>query len=193
MSSGCKRSSIMGTCSPHFGIWQLRMRSPRQDVVLQQEIEKSRIGLLGLLLAITALKLGVWLEYWKKLKWESREKEERYTCSRLILLYKGPKGAASIPTDYLITPCPPQHTPPPTPPPIRCSRNHHSLTFQTPLKELTVSSFSGVWKVVWHLQELILLTNNQRLECPSRFDYYLCWRGADDGVARFTSLVRAWD
>ena len=41
----------------------------------------------------------------------TQEKEER---SRLILLYKGLKGAASIPTDDLI----------PTPTPIRRSRNH---------------------------------------------------------------------
>ena len=44
----------------------------------------------------------------------SQEKED----SRLILLYKGLKGAASITTDDLI-------------PPIRCSGNHHSLTSQT--------------------------------------------------------------
>ena len=37
-----------------------------QGAVLQQEIKKKiRIGLLGLLLEITALKLGVWLEYLK--------------------------------------------------------------------------------------------------------------------------------
>ena len=47
----------------------------------------------------------------------SQEKEERE--SRLILLYKGLKGAASIPTDDLIRP-------------IRGSRNHHPLAFQTP-------------------------------------------------------------
>ena len=90
---------------------------------------KFRIGLLGLLLAITALKLGVWLE---KLKWESLKKRRR--DSRLILLYKVLKGTTSIPTDDLIW-----SYPPPPPPPtyththtIRCSRNHHSLTFQTP-------------------------------------------------------------
>ena len=53
----------------------------------------------------------------EKLKWESLKKRRR--DSRLFLLYKGLKVAASIPTDDLI-------------PPIRRSRNHHSLTFQTP-------------------------------------------------------------
>ena len=51
----------------------------------------------------------------EKLRWESLKKRRRY--SRLILLYKGLKGMASIPTEYLI-------------PPIRRSRNHHSLTIQ---------------------------------------------------------------
>ena len=65
-----------------------------------QKSKKFRIGLLGLLLAITLLKLGVWLEYCKNLKWESLRKRRR--DSRLILLYKGLKGAACIPTDDLI-------------------------------------------------------------------------------------------
>ena len=53
----------------------------------------------------------------EKLRWESLKKRRRH--SRLILLHKGLKGAASNPTDDHI-------------PTIRCSRNHHSLTFQTP-------------------------------------------------------------
>ena len=40
--------------------------------------------------------------------------------SRLIMLYKGLKGAASIPTNDLV-------------PPIRRTRNHHSLAFQIPM------------------------------------------------------------
>ena len=57
----------------------------------------------------------------EKLKWESLKKRSR--DNRLVLLYKGLKGAVSIPTDDLI-------------PTIRRSRNHHSLTFQIP-QELT--------------------------------------------------------
>ena len=53
----------------------------------------------------------------ENLKWESLKKRRR--GSKLILLCKGLKGAVCIPTDDLI-------------PPIRCSRNHHSLTFQNP-------------------------------------------------------------
>ena len=42
-----------------------------------------------------------------------QEKEERH---RLILLYKGLKGKASVPTDDLI-------------PKTRCCRNQHSMAF----------------------------------------------------------------
>ena len=54
----------------------------------------------------------------KQLKWESLKKRRK--DSRLIMLYKGLKGAASIPTNDLV-------------PPIRCTRNHHLLAFQIPM------------------------------------------------------------
>ena len=50
-------------------------------------------------------------------KWESLKKRRR--DSRLLMLYKGLKGVASIPTNDLV-------------PPIRHVRKHHSLAFQTP-------------------------------------------------------------
>ena len=48
------------------------------------------------------------------LKWESLKKRRK--DSRLILLYKGLKGTANIPTDDLV-------------PPNRRTRNHHSLVY----------------------------------------------------------------
>ena len=54
----------------------------------------------------------------EQIKWESLKKRRK--DSRLIKLYKGLKGTASIPTNDLV-------------PPIRHTRNHHSLAFQTPL------------------------------------------------------------
>ena len=51
-------------------------------------------------------------------KWESLKKRRK--DSRLIILYKDLKVAASIPTDDLV-------------PPNRRTGNHHSLAFQTPL------------------------------------------------------------
>ena len=53
----------------------------------------------------------------KKLKWESLQK--RTKDNRIILLYKGLKGRAKIPTDDLI-------------PKNRRCRNQHSLAFQIP-------------------------------------------------------------
>ena len=54
----------------------------------------------------------------KQLKWESLKKRRK--DRRLIMLYKGLKGAASIPTNDLV-------------PPIRRTRNHHSLAFRIPM------------------------------------------------------------
>ena len=53
-----------------------------------------------------------------QLKWESLRKKRK--DNRLILLYKGLKGKASVPTDDLI-------------PKTRRARNQHSMAFQTPL------------------------------------------------------------
>ena len=53
----------------------------------------------------------------RQLKWESLKKRRK--DNRLILLYKGIKGKARIPTDDLI-------------PKTRRGRNQHSLAFQIP-------------------------------------------------------------
>ena len=58
-----------------------------------------------------------------QLKWESLKKRRK--GNRLILLYKGLKGKARIPTDDLI-------------PKTRRGRNQHSLAFQIPSVSLTV-------------------------------------------------------
>ena len=52
------------------------------------------------------------------LKWESHKKRRK--DNGLILLYKGLKGKASVPTDDLI-------------PKTRRCRNQHSMAFQTPI------------------------------------------------------------
>ena len=54
----------------------------------------------------------------EQLKWKSLKKRRK--VSRLIMLYKGLKGVASIPTNDLV-------------PPIRHTRNRHSLAFQIPM------------------------------------------------------------
>ena len=64
-----------------------------------------------------------------QLKWEFLKKRRK--DNRLILLYKGLKGKASVPTDDLI-------------PKTRCCRNQHSMAFQTPIANTDVykGSFS---------------------------------------------------
>ena len=58
---------------------------------------------------------GSMTDIFKKLKWESLQKRRK--DNRIILIYKGLKGRAKIPTDDLI-------------PKNRRSRNQHSLAFQ---------------------------------------------------------------
>ena len=79
----------------------------------------------------------------------------------------GLKGAASIPTDDLI-------------PPISLSRNHHSLTFQTPTARTDI--YKGLF-----FPETIRDWN----ALPDLFITCTSAEGAEDGVARFTPLVRA--
>ena len=72
------------------------------------------------------------------LKWESLKKRRR--DSRLILLYKGLKGKASIPTDDLI-------------PLVRHCRNPHPMAYQVPIAntDIYMCSFFPVirdWKAL---------------------------------------------
>ena len=100
----------------------------------------------------------------KQLKWESLKKRRK--DSRLIMLYKGLKGAASIPTNDLV-------------PPIRRTRNHHSLA-QIPMAgtDIYKSSFFPQTIRDWNLLTDSLISAS---EC------------AVDSVTKFTSLVRAMD
>ena len=92
-------------------VWDL------MGVVLQEEIEKVQNRAARFVTSNYCFETGSMIGILKKLRWESLKKRRR--DSRLILLNKGLKGAASIPTDVLI-------------PPIRSCRNHHSLDFQIP-------------------------------------------------------------
>ena len=83
------------------------------------------------------------------------------------MLYKGLMGAASIPTNDLV-------------PPIRHVRNHHSLAFQTPFLILTFTSAASSPRLL----EIGLYLQITLLSAAE---------GAEDSVAKFTSLVRARD
>ena len=99
------------------------------------------------------------------LKWESLKKQRR--DSRLISLYKGLKGKASIPTDDLI-------------PLARRCRNDHSIAYQVPTANTNIYKCSFFPQTIrdWNALPDSLIS-------PAK--------GAEDGVAKFTSLVRARD
>ena len=98
-----------------------------------------------------------------QLKWESLKK--RREDNRLILLYKGLKGKASVPTNDLI-------------PKTRRCRNQHSMAFQTPIANTDVYKGSFFPQTIrdWNALPDSLIS-------PAE--------DAEDCVAKFTSLVRA--
>ena len=85
----------------------------------------------------------------------------------LILLYKGLKGKASVPTDDLI-------------PKTRRCRNQHSMAFQTPIANTDVYKGSFFPQTIkdWNALPDSLISSAEDTE---------------DCVAKFTSLVRARD
>ena len=73
---------------------------------------------------------------------------------------------------------PPTPPPPPPPTPVRRSRNHHSQTFQTPVARTDIYKGQFFPQTIsdWNALPDSIITSVE---------------GAEDGVARFTSLVRA--
>ena len=96
-----------------------------------------------------------------QLKWESSKKRRK---DRLILLYKGFKGKASVPTDDLI-------------PKTRRCMNQHSMAFQTPIANTDVYKGSFFLQTIkdWNALPDSLISSAE---------------DAEDCVAKFTSLVR---
>ena len=100
-----------------------------------------------------------------QLKWESFKKRRK--DNRLILLYKGLKSKAKIPTDDLI-------------PKTRRGRNQHSLAFQIPSASKDVYQYSFFPQTIRNWNDL-----PESLISSSEL--------SDDSVSKFTSLVRARD
>ena len=100
-----------------------------------------------------------------QLKWESLKKRRK--DNRLILLYKGLKGKARIPTDDLILK-------------TRRGRNQHSLAFQIPSASKDVYQYSFFPQTIrdWNVLPESLISSSEL---------------SDDSVSKFTSLVRARD
>ena len=163
VNSDVKESAYKGLMRPvlEYGssVWD------PSSIRLQEELEKVQKRRARFVTGNFIFKTGSMTGILEQLKWESLKKRRR--DSRIIMLYKGLKGAASIPTNDLV-------------PPIKHVRNYHSLAFQTPLANTDIykSSFFPQTIRDWNSLTDSLLS---AAEC------------AEDSVAKFTSLVRARD
>ena len=92
-------------------------------VVLQEELESVQKRAARFVTGNYSYETGSMTGILGQLKWESLKK--RRNNNKLILLYKGLKGKASVPTDDLI-------------PKTRRTRNQHSMAFQTPIANTDV-------------------------------------------------------
>ena len=135
------------------------------SILLQEELEKVQKRAARFVTGNYIYETGSMTGILEQLKWESLKKRRR--DSRIIMLYEGLKGAASIPTNDLV-------------PPIRHVRNHHSLAFQPPFANTDIYKCSFFPQTIrdWNSLTDTLLSAAE---------------GAEDNVAKFTSLVRARD
>ena len=134
-------------------------------VVLQEELESVQKRAARFVTGNYNYETGSMTGILGQLKWESLKKRRK--DNRLILLYKGLKGKASIPTDDLI-------------PKTRCCRNQHSMAFQTPIANTDVYKGSFFPQTIrdWNALPDSLISSAE---------------DAEDCVDKFTSLVRARD
>ena len=155
-----QKEARYGFCWPSEPFWVERTPSRKTCQKAQPSVEENR-----------ALK---WIWWWwtgsmtgilGQLKWESLKKRRK--DNRLILLYKGLKGKASVPTDDLI-------------PKTRRCRNQHSMAFQTPIANTDVYKGRFFPQTIrdWNALPDSLISSAE---------------DAEDCVAKFTSLVRARD
>ena len=134
-------------------------------VVLQEELESMQKRAARFVTGNYNHETGSMTGILGQLKLESLEKRRK--DNRLILLYKGLKGKASVPTDGLI------------PKTWRC-RNQHPMAFQTPIANTDVYKGSFFSQTIrdWNALSDSLISSAE---------------DAEDCVAKFTSLVRSRD
>ena len=134
-------------------------------VVLQEELESVQKRAARFVTGNYNYETGSMTGILGQLKWESLKKRRK--DNRLILLYKGLKGKASVPTDDLI-------------PKTRRCRNQHSMAFQTPIANIDIYKGSFFPQTIrdWNALPDPLISSAE---------------DAEDCVAKFTSLVRARD
>ena len=132
---------------------------------IQEELEKVQNRAGRFVTRNYTLEEGSMTDILEQLKWESLKK--RRTDNRLILLYKGMKGKARIPTDELI-------------PKTRRYRNSHSNAFQLPSASIDTYECSFFPHTIrdWNdLPDSMLSTSEM----------------SDDCVSKLASLVRSRD
>ena len=134
-------------------------------VVLQEELESVQKCAARFVTGNYKYETGSMTGILGQLKWEYLKKRRK--DNRLVLLYKGLKGTASIPTDDLI-------------PKTRRGRNQHSKAFQIPIANTDVYKCSFFPKTIrdWNVLPDSLISSAEV---------------AEDCIVKFTSLVRARD
>ena len=134
-------------------------------VVLQEELESVQKRAARFVTGNYNYETGNMTGILGQLKWESFKKRRK--DNRLVLLYKGLKGRASVPTDGLITK-------------TRRCRNQHSMAFQTPIANTGVCKGKFFPQTIkdWNALPDSLISSAE---------------GTEDCIAKFTSLVRARD
>ena len=134
---------------------------------LQEELEKVQNRAARFVTRNYVYETGSMTDIIGQLKWDSLKKRRK--DKRLILLYKGLKGKARIPTctdDFI--------------PKTRRGRNQRSLAFQRPSPSNDVYKYSFFPQTIrdWNDLPEILISSSEL---------------SDDSVSKFTSLVRARD
>ena len=162
-----KKAAYKGLVRPvlDYGssVWDPPPTAP--GVALQEELENVQKRAARFVTGNYSYETGSMTGILGLLKWESLKKRRK--DNRLILLYKGLKGKASVSTDDLI-------------PKTRRCRNQHSMAFQIPVANTDVNKGSFFPQTIrdWNaLPDALILSAED----------------AEDCVAKFTSLVRARD
>ena len=158
-----KEAAYKGLVRPVLDYGSLVWDPP--GVVLQEELESVQKRAARFMTGNYNYETGSMTGILGQLKWESFKKRRK--DNRLILLYKGLKGKASVPTDNLI-------------PKTRRCRNEHSMAFQTPIANTDIYKGSVFPQTDrdWNALPDSLISSAE---------------DAEDCVAKFTSLVRAKD
>ena len=142
-------------------VWDPPTPTPQPGVVLQEKLGSVQKHAARFVTGNHNYETGSMTCILGQLKWESLKKRRK--DDRLIFLYKGLKGKASVPTDDLILK-------------TRRGRNRHSMAFQTPIANTDIYKGSVFPKTIRHWNALpdSLISSAE---------------DAEDCVAKFTCLV----